>query len=69
MNDDNILITTYYEIQTGVKIGLQKVAVKATHYPSGLFVWEGEQRSQHKNREVAVENLKQLLKDKNIVSS
>lgn len=45
---------------TGMRVGMPK-GVKVTHRPTGLFAVSEDERSQHRNREVAWNKLQEML--------
>lgn len=64
MKDEDVVIKSFYEVRgSGMHVGTQEHCCKAIHLPTGLSAWGTDQRSQIKNREMAMELLRQKVKE------
>lgn len=59
---DSLRVDTYSVKQSGWIVGID-YAVRITHLPTGVYAECNEYRSQHKNKAIAFEKLKQKLKE------
>ena len=69
LDDDDLLAQCRVETMRGSGPGGQhrnkvESAVRLTHEPTGIVVTASERRSQHRNRELALERLREKLADR-----
>jgi len=61
LKPEDIVVDTYRPSKrSGLRVGVD-YGVKVTHKPTGIFVVEDSERSQHRNREFALQKLDKLV--------